>query len=344
MYTHTHPYIQQTPNTDHPSLPTRPEPFEGQLGQQQNGQDTSCAKHEYDQDQRETEVAHVFPSHTDVTYTYLGEEGEVSSEIDLLRRENQHLRAENSALKQYKEQKLDLLTEKMECFTMEVQALKHRIGQPLGEADVTHRAINNLSVESESHHESESRLKCLEMRVESLEKTKAHNKYHISQLELQLQTALANSCNGTLIWRIPDITQKRRDAIRQPIYSLPFYTGPNGYKMCLCAYLNGNGMGHTTHLSIFLILMKGVCDALLQWPFDHKISFILIDQISHKLIVKTMTPNSRDASFQQPQSDMNVASGYPQFADIAVLENKNYSKDDTIFLKCIVDTSGIYHP
>ena len=272
---------------------------------------------------------------------------EVSSEIDLLKRENKQLRAANSALKQYKEQKLDLLAEKMTYVTKEVQTLKNSIGLPVVAADVTHTRANNLSAESESHPEYESRSKCLEMRVACLEKEMAHNKYLISQLELQLQAALASTSKGTFIWRIPGITQKRRDAIKQqikPIYSPPFYTGPNGYKMCLCAYFNGNGVGYTTHLSVFFILMKGECDPLLQWPFNHKISFILIDQISYNHIVKTMSPNSKDASFQQPQSDMNIAAGYPQFADIAVLENKNYSKDNAIFLKCIVDTSRIHHP
>ena len=238
-------------------------------------------------------------------------------------------------------------TENVVHVTKEVQVPKNSIGQPVVAADATHTTANNLSAESKSHPEYESRLKCLEMMVECLEKATAHNKYLISQLELQLQAALASSFKGTFIWRISGITQKRRDAIKQqikPIYSPPFYTGPNGYKMCLCAYLNGDGVGCTTHLSVFIVLMKGECDALLQWPFNHKISFILIDQISYKHIVKTMSPTSKDASFQQPQSDMNVASGYPQFADIAVLENKNYSKDDTIFLKCIVDTSRIRHP
>ena len=231
--------------------------------------------------------------------------------------------------------------------TKDVQALKNSIGQPVVAADATHMAANNLSAESESHPENESRFKCLEMKVECLEKETAHDENRISQMELQLQAGLPCNCNGTFIWRIPGITQKRRDAIKQQIksiYSPPFYTGLNGYKMCLCVDLNGDGVGYTTHLSVFFVLMKGKYDALLRWPFDHKISFILIDQISHKHIVKIITPNSRDASFQQPQSDMNIASGDPQFADIAILGNKNYSKDDTIFLKCIVDTSRICHP
>lgn len=49
--------------------------------------------------------------------------------------------------------------------------------------------------------------------------------------------------------------------------------------MCIRAYLNGDGMGYKTHLSLFFVLMKGEFDALLKWPFDHKISMILVGKI-----------------------------------------------------------------
>ena len=38
-------------------------------------------------------------------------------------------------------------------------------------------------------------------------------------------------------------------------------------------------MGYKTHLSLFFVLMKGEFDALLKWPFDHKISMILVGKI-----------------------------------------------------------------
>ena len=50
----------------------------------------------------------------------------------------------------------------------------------------------------------------------------------------------------------------------------------NGYKMCIRAYLNGDGSGYNTHLSVFFVLMKGEYDALLRWPFDYKVSMILV--------------------------------------------------------------------
>ena len=46
--------------------------------------------------------------------------------------------------------------------------------------------------------------------------------------------------------------------------------------MCIRAYLNGDGMGYKTHLSLFFVLMKGECDPLLKWPFEYKISMILV--------------------------------------------------------------------
>jgi len=50
----------------------------------------------------------------------------------------------------------------------------------------------------------------------------------------------------------------------------------NGYKMCIRAYLNGDGSGYKTHLSLFFVVMKGEYDALLKWPFDCKVSMILV--------------------------------------------------------------------
>lgn len=46
--------------------------------------------------------------------------------------------------------------------------------------------------------------------------------------------------------------------------------------MCIRGYLNGDGMGYQSHLSLFFVIMRGECDPLLKWPFEHKISMILV--------------------------------------------------------------------
>lgn len=51
-----------------------------------------------------------------------------------------------------------------------------------------------------------------------------------------------------------------------------FYTSKYGYKMCLRIYLNGDGTGRGTHLSLFFVVMRGHSDALLKWPFNQKVT------------------------------------------------------------------------
>ena len=170
---------------------------------------------------------------------------------------------------------------------------------------------------------------------------------HHSELELQLQASLASTHNGAFLWRIPEMRRRIRDAKIgriTSIYSPPFYTGRNGYKMCIRAYLNGDGSGEGTHLSIFFVIMRGEYDPLLQWPFDHKVSLILVDQDLKKHLVQTFKPNLQSNSFQRPKSDMNAASGCPEFAKLSVLDDPSYVKDDVMYIKAIVDTSKIMHP
>ena len=183
--------------------------------------------------------------------------------------------------------------------------------------------------------------------VEELQRTTTMMKVHMSELELQLQASLASTHTGSFLWRIPEVARRKRDAFEgriTSIYSPPFYSGRNGYKMCIRAYLNGDGIGFNTHLSVFFVLMKGEYDPLLKWPFECKVSLILVDQNMRQHVIQTFKPSPESSSFQRPRSDMNVASGCPQFAKLSVLDEGNYVKNDIMFLKCIVDTSKILHP
>ena len=190
-------------------------------------------------------------------------------------------------------------------------------------------------------------MKHLEEKVLEVERVNNILNVHHSELELQLQASLASTHNGAFLWRIPEVHRKIRDAklgCIPSIHSPPFYTGRNGYKMCIRAYLNGDGSGEGTHLAIFLVLMKGEYDPLLQWPFDHKVSLILVDQDHMTHLVQTFKPNPQSSSFQKPKTDMNVASGCPEFADLSILDNTSYMKDDQMYIKAVVDTSAIRHP
>ena len=169
----------------------------------------------------------------------------------------------------------------------------------------------------------------VEKRYEDIKRRVTMLKVHILEMELQLQASLASTYNGSFMWRIPDLAKRKHDAIdgwTTSLYSPPFYVAKNGCNMCIRVYLNGDGMDHRTHFPVFLVLMKGEFYALLKWPFENKVSLILVDQNHHKHTIQTFKP-PESSSFQQPISDMNVASGCPQFCKLSVLNDDNYTKD-----------------
>ena len=187
----------------------------------------------------------------------------------------------------------------------------------------------------------------LEHRVEELEQNVAAMSVQISDVDLQFQASLVTSYNGQFVWRIPDLSRRIRDAKQgkvTSIYSPPFYTSKSGYKMCIRTYLNGDGMGEKTHVSVFFVIMKGEYDALLPWPFQSRVSLQLLNQENGPHMTETFRPNPSSKSFQRPTSEMNVASGCPRFASLATLSNPAFVKNDVLFIKCTVDTTGLVHP
>ena len=160
------------------------------------------------------------------------------------------------------------------------------------------------------------------------------------EVSLTLQTLQATSYNGKYIWKIPDITRRRRDAVMGKtvsLYSAPFYTDRFGYKICLRVYLDGDGSGKGRYISFFLTIMKGEYDALLEWPFYFMVSMTMINQKGGSNIVQSFKPNPNSASFHRPKSDMNVASGCPKFAALSVLDNPEFVFDDTAFFQCVIN-------
>ncbi|XP_065897104.1 TNF receptor-associated factor 3-like isoform X2 [Dysidea avara] len=162
------------------------------------------------------------------------------------------------------------------------------------------------------------------------------------EVSLTLQTLQATSYDGHNIWKIPDITRRRRDALlgkTVSLYSAPFYTSRFGYRLCLRVYLYGDGSGKGRYISYFLTIMKGEYDALLEWPFQHMVTMTLVNQKGNNNIVQSFRPNPTSTSFHCPKSDMNVASGCPKFAPISILDNPEFVVDDVAFFKCDISVN-----
>ena len=137
------------------------------------------------------------------------------------------------------------------------------------------------------------------------------------------------------------MAQHRQSTV--PITSRAFFTAQTGYKMCIGAYLNGNGSGYKTHLSLYFRLMKGEYDPLLKWPFDYKVTFILVDQTLRKPICCSFYPD-HSSSFHRPLFDSNDPYNLEQFTDLSILDDTHYVKEDVMYIKCLVDTRNIFHP
>lgn len=156
------------------------------------------------------------------------------------------------------------------------------------------------------------------------------------------------SYDGSTLWKIPQFNQRRMDAESgkyTSIFSLPFYTARHGYKMCLRLYILGDGTGKNECMSLFFVLMKGEYDNVLAWPFNYKVTFKLLNPDKPSTNVQeSFQPNPKSSSFKQPRTDMNIASGSPRFISHAQLNRSGFIKDDTVFIKCIVDTHNITHP
>ena len=121
-----------------------------------------------------------------------------------------------------------------------------------------------------------------------------------------------------------DFSRKRQEAINgrtRSIYSTPFYTSRAGYKMCTRIYLNGDGVGKGTHVSLFFVIMRGQYDAILPWPFKQKVTLMLLNQNNGEHVIDAFRPDPSSLSFRRPQSAMNIASGIPLFCPLSRLES-----------------------
>uniref|UniRef100_A0AAY4BJD4 TNF receptor-associated factor n=1 Tax=Denticeps clupeoides TaxID=299321 RepID=A0AAY4BJD4_9TELE len=207
------------------------------------------------------------------------------------------------------------------------------------------RSATTMEAYNRQHRLDQDKIEILSNKVRQLERTVGLRDLSIVEMEGKMREMSAATYDGVFVWKISDFSKKRQDAIagRAPaMFSPAFYTSKYGYKMCLRIYLNGDGTGRGTHLSLFFVVMRGHSDALLKWPFNQKVTLMLLDQNNREHIIDAFRPDISSSSFQRPVSDMNIASGCPLFCPLPKLDSKNsYIRDDTIFIKAIVDLTGL---
>ncbi|XP_063050662.1 TNF receptor-associated factor 1 [Engraulis encrasicolus] len=232
-------------------------------------------------------------------------------------------------------QRLEALQERVSVFENIISVLNREV----------EKAQHNIAAMRHDEQGNQTMIHFLQAKIVEQQQRLLMKEGVISALQLRVNALQEVSYDGTFLWRVADINSKLQEAAtgqRSNLYSPAFYTSRYGFKVRLRVYLNGDGVGKGTHISLFFVIMKGEYDALLNWPFRHKVTFFLIDQNQKEHVLDAFRPDLSSASFQRPATDMNVASGCPCFCPLAKLSSTKhaYCRGDTLFIKCVVDTSS----
>lgn len=140
--------------------------------------------------------------------------------------------------------------------------------------------------------------------------------------------------SGDIVWKITNYAEKK--ATGACIFSPPFYTHPFGYKLCLRCYPHGIEAGESSHLSLFIHVMKGELDKTLQWPLRGQVTLEIKNLKNMRGIRFTNTfatnPASDPLIWKCPTSKMNPGKGSQRFAAHKILETTEHLVNDALFV------------
>ena len=149
--------------------------------------------------------------------------------------------------------------------------------------------------------------------------------------------------NNVFLWRIDsfsEILKEAKNGGKDEIAGDPFYTKSEtesfGYKLRVVVCPNGFGNDKNTHLSVFIVVMKGEYDAILRWPFNKKVKFTLIDQQDDPDQRENETGEivgKKIPSFARPKTEENKGWGLLNFISHLKLHSRRYIVDNTLFLQ-----------
>ncbi|XP_048776587.1 TNF receptor-associated factor 4-like [Ostrea edulis] len=183
--------------------------------------------------------------------------------------------------------------------------------------------------------------------LEDNEKLLGKHTENIQTMEKKVST-LEKLYGCQLVWKIEKWESKMDEAKlgrKTTIFSPPFLTARHGYKMAMSICPYGDGRARGKFLSIFICICKGEYDALLTWPFYHRISFTLVDQCqdpaARRNVTYSIKPNTikdNKPFLGRPIGERNASFGAQKFVELEVLREMDYVRDDCVFIKCTIDS------
>ena len=162
----------------------------------------------------------------------------------------------------------------------------------------------------------------------------------VADMDLKIQCAENKTLKGELIWKIDKVDFRMAQARlgkAVALHSAPCYTKQYDYKYCTRLYLQGDGMGRSTHISIFFMVMKSEYDQLLTWPMQKRITFELINQVNEEeSVIESFVCNPKSSSFQRPTSNMYLASGCPMFISVERFFTGGFVRDNCAYIRTTI--------
>ena len=116
------------------------------------------------------------------------------------------------------------------------------------------RKVSTVTRQQESSNGTTDRL---QRQFESMSHSLALRNVMLTDLDEYVRQQEVSSHDGILLWKITEFAKKRQDAVfgqQTSFYSPCFFTSRYGYKMCARIYLNGDGIGRGTHISVFFVV------------------------------------------------------------------------------------------
>ena len=145
----------------------------------------------------------------------------------------------------------------------------------------------------------------------------------------------------TVAMKVPNVFRKLNQAksnnVLGKITGDPFYTS-HGYRMKLMLHLNEGPRGYTGYIGIYVILVPGDHDDSLKWPFDKRVTFIVVDQQDEERHVcnleKTLNPRGEN-EFTRPLVEKG-GRGF-HFMLHSTLGQRQYVKGQSVCIAVAID-------
>ena len=225
--------------------------------------------------------------------------------------------------------------QKLEKLTQEITHLR----QMQRDSDKRIQALEKLLDEStrdlmQKYNEQEKLLQNVSLKLVVQQMAKS------SSAATAVEDEIPPRFDGKLLWPINDYSLKRtlieRSAEKNYLESPPFFTSECGYKMRIRLYPNGQGRREGTHIGIFLQLLPGPFDQLLEWPFKEEITMKILRFDGKPEPEYSFKPNPRLNSYHRPEHEPNIPSGDPVFMSLTELEEGEFLRSETLFVQVSV--------